>query len=850
MSDAFDCIAVVEKLPIQIESIATFGSTLLVGTRKGHLILYEVANSDDPTGKHKVTLKKTNKNFATKPIVQLTVVEELNIIISLSDSIVSVHDLDTFGLRFRLTKTQGAVVFNADLKVHRPRGAPVPKYQLRLAVSVRRRIELFEWRDNTFQDLLFDLNLPDTAKTIAWCSDSIAVGFRKEYCIIKTQTGKLIELFPTGKNDPLVSSLPNGRLALVKDEMSVIVNSDGKPTQKHATMWSESPSVMEYYKPYMIAILSPSAGLVEIRTIDPKHLVQTISVTLPKYLAIGRAIYIASSHTIWRLVPKSLQAQIEQFMVANQYELSLQLAEMIEDDDSGVDKEDYVQEIQYKFALHLFAQHRFEDSLKRFAGLDTDPREVIGLFPSLLPKAAVQKQSEFRAPVLAGQELEKGYLALIEYLLDKRHMLGKMKDTELDAERAQHQRTMNEIIDTTLLKCYVQVNERLVGPLLKHHDNNCHLQESERTLTKFEKWSELVLLYSSKKEHGKALKLLLEKAHSKSGPLSGPSRTIEYLQSLGPEHLDLIFEYSKWILQKYPSEGLKIFIVRNEDPRSKAEPLPVDKVVAYLKDFNREIAIRYLEHVINDWKDQRSELHNNLILLYLAEAKGGGRKAEEFRRQLMVFLEKSECYKAAPLIKDFPRDYLLERALLLGKLGRHEAALRIYALELKDESKAEEYCRRKYRQGSASEDVYLALFRMYLGLENDDSSVSVGEPNIIAALQVLTKHHQYIDTPKALAVLPKETELKKVRSFLEKVIEQQAMQWRHGQVLKSLRHAELLQVHQQRMQIESSRVLVTDEHLCSSCRKRLQTSAFARHPDGTIEHYWCYEKKLKDSTAK
>ena len=114
---------------------------------------------------------------------------------------------------------------------------------------------------------------------------------------------------------------------------------------------------------------------------------------------------------------------------------------------------------------------------------------------------------------------------------------------------------MNEIIDTTLLKCYVQVdrpgtgincnkiaregrlfspaincnfdylscftviilsrslariaqvNERLVGPLLKHHDNNCHLQESERTLMKFEKWSELVLLYSSKKEHEKGFAL-------------------------------------------------------------------------------------------------------------------------------------------------------------------------------------------------------------------------------------------------------------------------------------------------------------------------------------------------------
>ena len=56
---------------------------------------------------------------------------------------------------------------------------------------------------------------------------------------------------------------------------------------------------------------------------------------------------------------------------------------MIEDDDSGVDKEDYVQEIQYKFALHLFAQHRFEDSLKRFAGLDTGPQTLSSLSLSL-----------------------------------------------------------------------------------------------------------------------------------------------------------------------------------------------------------------------------------------------------------------------------------------------------------------------------------------------------------------------------------------------------------------------------------------------------------------------------------
>ena len=49
-----------------------------------------------------------------------------------------------------------------------------------------------------------------------------------------------------------------------------------------------------------------------------------------------------------------------------------------------------------------------------------------------------------------------------------------------------------QVIDTTLLKCYLQTNDALVASLLRLKDNNCHLVEAERVLKKASKFTELV----------------------------------------------------------------------------------------------------------------------------------------------------------------------------------------------------------------------------------------------------------------------------------------------------------------------------------------------------------------------
>ena len=70
--------------------------------------------------------------------------------------------------------------------------------------------------------------------------------------------------------------------------------------------------------------------------------------------------------------------------------------------------------------------------------------------------------------------------------------------------------------------------------------------------------------------HRAALELLQRNA-TRPGPLNGTTPTVEYLQKLGPEHLDLIVDFSKWVLASNPREGLTIFI---EDNAQYGQQLP------------------------------------------------------------------------------------------------------------------------------------------------------------------------------------------------------------------------------------------------------------------------------------
>lgn len=103
----------------------------------------------------------------------------------------------------------------------------------------------------------------------------------------------------------------------------------------------------------------------------------------------------------------------------------------------------------------------FKESMKEFAQLETDPRDIIRLFPSISSTSMI-KPSTTPQPLsvanlkLEDRDLENGLLALIDYLTDVRYNLNTMPDGK-SKPFGENLSKLLSIIDTTLLKCYLQV---------------------------------------------------------------------------------------------------------------------------------------------------------------------------------------------------------------------------------------------------------------------------------------------------------------------------------------------------------------------------------------------------------
>jgi len=107
---AFEFTGILRNLPVKIECYDTWGNKLIIGTNEGVLLVYEIQEGTD------MQLADTKKGFSKKPISQLTVIQELNILISLSDGIISIHSLVSFQPISVLTRLQGCSLYSMNNK--------------------------------------------------------------------------------------------------------------------------------------------------------------------------------------------------------------------------------------------------------------------------------------------------------------------------------------------------------------------------------------------------------------------------------------------------------------------------------------------------------------------------------------------------------------------------------------------------------------------------------------------------------------------------------------------------------------------------------------------------------------
>jgi len=185
-------------------------------------------------------------------------------------------------------------------------------------------------------------------------------------------------------------------------------------------------------------------------------------------------------------------------------------------------------------ALDLFSKKRYSKSFQLFQEMNTDPSHLIAFLPGLLPDAYRAKLSlDEYFPQLDAKEKEDAIACLIDYLQFKRNEFLKDNKTLKDDPTFilspliegrivfKNRLQILQIIDTTLLKCYLKSKENLVPFFLRREPNFLHVGESERLLNQHNKMNELIILYEKKEEHEKALGLLLGESSKPNSNLSG-----------------------------------------------------------------------------------------------------------------------------------------------------------------------------------------------------------------------------------------------------------------------------------------------------------------------------------------
>eukprot|EP00808_Paulinella_micropora_P030623 g72584.t1 len=904
----------------KISSIAAWGENrLFVGGNDGSLRIFE-------TDSDRVTFKETRKEekFAKKSISQMVVVfhEQKDFLIALCDEVVTIYRLPSLERTDSVTATQGSYLFVCDRGENVPLGDEDDSKRalreqksrsqaLRLCSAMKGRLLFFSWelgRDSFAKQS--EETFLERAVCLRWAGDNIIVGDKKMYHLVRFASGPVTQLWPVGKKalHAVSALLPHGEVLLAKNFTGICVDYNGKPTRgEQGLVWSEPITDLIYHHPYVI-VLFPNS--IEIRNFYTRRLVQTVFMKSP-YIVSSRGhscVYVASEKNLRCLHVIPLSQVVQNLIRREQFEEAMAVVSSSRSFDwPQSNKKTETNKVHILYAYHAFNCGDYEKAMMRFQQTDIDARQIVALFPDVVPRRGdyistvahpitVKRLSEGDRVRALSQLIPflgriRGRLQVSRVASKKTEEAGKELELEPLEQLRQRLRdrstqkpstqftdeapiSLASLVDTALLKAYLLTDPNVLVPWLQQ-PNDCDVDETELSLRQHERFRELVCFYKHRQYHDKALQLLQDLGQSSnvSNPLFGTAPTVEYLQYMiarpeliaMPEVLDLILEFSHWVINQNVDDGLAIF-THTLPPAG----IPGRIVLNHLKSISDsrertyECCILYLEALIKNGETD-PELHNELVFLYLGEVTKLAQKSEgkqalkgetagplslsaesvpgklgRMRRKLLSFLQsKPQYYQAEHMLTKFPANELLEeKAILLSRVQKHAEALTIYAHKLHQHEKAEQYCEEHADAGS-DKNLFLTLLEVYLFPDRELNAEPLPEP----AFQLLAKYPDRIPSSEALRILPETTSIRKLMPYFTAVLADARHRRRHSQVIKHLLKAEYLQVKVKKLEGQQPRIAIRESTLCPVCNKKIGNSAFARYPDGRIVHYICQRKK-------
>ncbi|KAK6094315.1 Vacuolar morphogenesis protein 6 [Batrachochytrium dendrobatidis] len=832
---------VIEGFPLKIQCTASWYSKLFLGTSDGAILAYEV--SDEPS--FTIMLSEVSKDFSKKPIDSLVVLPTSKSLLVLSDSLLVMCDYNTLLLPSTLPKTKGCSFIQARQSAIEATAATHDQF----AAIVRKSIIIFTATQYEVVQLK-EIKLSHIPASLIWSGDdTIVFPIIGGVFYVDTQSGSVSSILTleqlgvsrtTKPKSPCIMVQAPGDLMFFTLEEICYHFDVHNQTLDRLFEWSAIPSYIVYEDYYLAALICDS---VEVRSVKSGQILQ--SICLPDCLTLlpGQLIFAASTYNVWRLLPLDFEDQIDELVSENRFDDALKFIDELE----FSRKEDKISNITKVRALqahYMFTEEKlFDDALEILETLNASPLDVLDFLPALF-----EAEVDWNAPNVDLDAVS----AISGYLLRERARLAKycfqIKDTSntpvqsTEIASAEHFIANGEpfmsdtpthddvhhlsvIIDTSLLKAYLALNSPLLRSLVRV-DNHCDIATAELLFNHTKKFDALIDLYFAKQLHLKALEWLASNIDSKDSvvPLA------QYLKRLSLfEQMPLVFKYTPLVISKNADLGLSIF---TED-RNQLSQEDRARVYEFLLDCAPLLAVKYLEHVIFDLSDTTRSFHNALAFAYLKKTELHTVSDDTtFHTKLAEFLCFSTNYDPEAILLRMPSEGLLNiRAIIYGRLKRHQDALFIYVTKLHDYTLACKYCEDQYNVlDSESLHVFTILFELLMKAPN-----RTFEENIV----FLSTYADKLDSTAALKLLKPELTFSMLEEFLSKSQEALIDTKNMNVVKTAMLRSERVQLQQKLLTLQSKRVCITDENMCNVCFKRISNAMLTHFLDGSVAHAYC-----------
>ncbi|XP_025788038.1 transforming growth factor-beta receptor-associated protein 1 [Puma concolor] len=817
-----------------IECVECCGKNLYVGTSDCVVYHFLLEERAQPAGTATFSAtKQLHRHLGfRKPVSELRAASALNRLLVLCDNSITLVNMMSLEPVPSGARIKGAVALA--LNENPVSGDPFCVEVCIISVK-RRTIQVFLVYEDRVQ-IVREVSTPEQPLAVAVDGHFLCLALTTQYIILNYNTGVAQDLFPycSDEKRPIVKRIGRQEFLLAGPGGLGMFATVAGISQRAPVHWSENVIGAAICFPYVIAL---DNEFITVHSMLDQQQKQTLPFKEGHILQDfeGRVI-VATSKGVYILVPLPLEKQIQDLLASRRVEEALVLAKGAR---RNIPKEKF--QVMYRRILQQagfiqFAQLQFLEAKELFRSGQLDVRELISLYPFLLPTSSsftrshppLHEYADLNQLTQGDQEkMAKCKRFLMSYL-------NEVRSTEVA-------NGYKEDIDTALLKLYAEADHDSLLDLLVT-ENSCLLTDSAAWLEKHKKYFALGLLYHYNNQDAAAVQLWVNIVN---GDIHDSTRSdlYEYVVDFLTYSLDqeLVWKYADWVLQKSEEVGVQVFTRRPLDEQQNS--FNPDSIITCLKKYPKAL-VKYLEHLVIDRRLQKEEYHTRLALLYLDEvlqqrrsgANSKGAEATETQAKLRHLLQKSDLYRVHFLIDRVRGAGLpMESAILHGKLEEHEEALRILVHELQDFSAAEDYClwRSEGRDPSYRQRLFHTLLAMYL-----QPGPSVPEL-AVAATDLLNHHAAEFDAARVLQLLPGTWSVQLLRPFLTGAVRDSVHARRTTQVALGLAKSENLIYKYDKMKLKGSSVRLSDKKLCQMCQNPFREPVFVRYPNGGLVHTHC-----------